>query len=174
MNSDLWNDWRITAYVFGELADDDKAAFETELSQNQELASAVEEAKLLTNRLSEMYAAEVMPALDNARRQQITDCAANLPTVASPPAPSQHGSNRRWALNLAASLLLVGTGGSLWWLSQQSQDGMTVALQAPGSTASPAVSAKKQDSADAVMLESAPAVSESLPGNCLDPKLAAN
>ena len=44
MSDSIWNDPRITAYVLGELSEDDRQAFEAELAGNAELEAAVAEA----------------------------------------------------------------------------------------------------------------------------------
>ncbi len=134
MNSDIWNDERITAYVFGELTDHDKAAFEAELLQNKELARAVDEAKSLTSNLSDMFAAEHTPPLDPQRREQIAACASDKKVSPASAAAASGSDVRRWMISLAASLLLIGSVGTFWWLGQRSPSGMSVAMQAPAAT----------------------------------------
>ena len=48
MSDSIWNDPRITAYALGELPEDERKAFESELESNGELAAAVAEARSLT------------------------------------------------------------------------------------------------------------------------------
>ena len=63
------NDYRITAYVYGELSDDERAAFEAEMATSAELRQTVEEirhtAKLLQRELSN----EPAIALTGAQRE---------------------------------------------------------------------------------------------------------
>lgn len=71
-----WDDPRVTAYVMNELGGEDKAAFEKEVSQNSDLAAAVDEARAVTAKLESLFAAESTPALDESRRVTITSGAS--------------------------------------------------------------------------------------------------
>ncbi len=59
MSESTWDDPRITAYVLGELPEQELADFESELESNAELAAAVEEARSVTGQLESLYASEV-------------------------------------------------------------------------------------------------------------------
>ena len=56
MSESTWDDPRITAYVLGELPEQELADFESELESNTELAAAVEEARSVTGQLESLYA----------------------------------------------------------------------------------------------------------------------
>ncbi|WP_372719680.1 von Willebrand factor type A domain-containing protein [Novipirellula sp.] len=71
MSESIWNDPRITAYVLDELPADERAAFESEMQSNPELAAAVEEARGVTSKLDSLFASESTPPLDANRRDKI-------------------------------------------------------------------------------------------------------
>ena len=115
MSESTWDDPRITAYVLGELPEQELADFESELESNTELAAAVEEARSVTGQLESLYASETTATLDDQRREAIV----------SPTQEKASLSIRiRWlrktpllVLAMAASLLLlIGVGP---WLKQQ-------------------------------------------------------
>ena len=76
-NSDsAWEDPRITSYVLGELSEDDRREFESELKSNDPLRSAVDQAESITSQLEGLFAAEQTPALEDARRDKIVSQAS--------------------------------------------------------------------------------------------------
>jgi Ca-activated chloride channel family protein len=108
MSDSIWNDPRITAYVLGELSGDERAKFESEIAINAELATAVEEARVLTVQLQSHFAQEPGPPLDAARRHAILAGSHASAGVANGDRPwfKRHG----WQLAIAASLLLLVVG----------------------------------------------------------------
>lgn len=106
MTESIWNDPRITAYVLGEMSDQERRDFESEMESSNELASAVEEARTVTAQLSSLYETESIPPLDEPRRAAIVGGNhVGLPSLGST-------SWRRTSTVLAvaaALLLLVGT-----------------------------------------------------------------
>ena len=71
MSNSSWSDPRITAYVLGELPENELTAFEQELESNAELSAAVDEARNVTGQLESLYAAESVGSLDQQRRNTI-------------------------------------------------------------------------------------------------------
>ena len=71
MSNSIWSDPRITAYVLGDLPEDERASFEQELESNAELSAAVVEARIVTGQLESLYAAEPIASLDAQRRDAI-------------------------------------------------------------------------------------------------------
>ncbi|TWT68277.1 YfbK domain-containing protein [Crateriforma conspicua] len=119
-----WDDPRVTAYVLGEMSDEDNQAFETEMTGNESLSAAVEEAKAVTGGLEHFYAelSDATDGLDAERRDAIRREAAVAPATDSttndtggPGFWRQHGVT----LAVAASLLLV-VGGLVAYPSVQS------------------------------------------------------
>jgi len=112
-NLETWGDERITAYVMNELSPDEKTQFENELEENNELAVAVTEARAVTDRLNEFYAAMPAATLDENRREEITNAAvANetfRPDSGAASGLSSASSRKRFALwAIAASVLFLG------------------------------------------------------------------
>ena len=70
-DSSPWDDTRVTAYVMGELTEDESAAFEAALERDESLASAVQQVRALTDELAVLFADEPGVALDEDRRQEI-------------------------------------------------------------------------------------------------------
>ncbi len=104
----LWNDYRITAYVLGELSTTENAAFEEEMRTDPALAAAVEETRVVTGKLVQLFAEENTPPLDATRREAIIahESRVNSPSVAS---QSASGWNRRHVFQAAvvASILFL-------------------------------------------------------------------
>ncbi|TWU47453.1 von Willebrand factor [Rubripirellula tenax] len=85
--SSPWDDSRITAYVMNELSDDQRVAFEKELKGNGELSAAVDEARLVTDKLAGLFAAESAPVLSDNRRDEIASGALPSTHLGTPPKP---------------------------------------------------------------------------------------
>ncbi|TVQ04074.1 MAG: hypothetical protein EA381_00705, partial [Planctomycetaceae bacterium] len=64
MAESIWNDPRITAYVLGDLSDEEKTKFENELGSDPELSDAVAEARGVTEQLRTHFASERAAVLD--------------------------------------------------------------------------------------------------------------
>ncbi|TWU43081.1 von Willebrand factor [Novipirellula aureliae] len=100
MTDSLWNDPRITAYVLDELPPAERAVFEGEMQSNQELATAVAEARAVTTKLDSFYAAEI----------------ESTPTVvdlAKDPAPTAWRTSSKLKLATAACIAMIIVGISI-------------------------------------------------------------
>ena len=106
MSSDS-NDIRITQYVFNELDETEKLAFEAEMDQNPELRKLVEQTQTTVTSLKSDFQAEPAVSLTDEQREKITvgSGAADSPEVA--PARPLSTSSFVGILALAASLLLI-------------------------------------------------------------------
>ena len=71
MSESIWDDPRITAYVLGEMSDQERQDFEIAIEANRELAAAVEEARTVTGQLASLYGDERSP--DAGRRASSSD-----------------------------------------------------------------------------------------------------
>jgi len=158
MAESIWNDPRITAYVLGDLSDEEKTKFENELGSDPELSDAVAEARGVTEQLRTHFASERAAVLDTGRRQTVLAAAAGSDPVAGsdPPAgsaqavvlPSRDAWWRRHGvlLGIAASLLIVIVGLSVpamqsvrqltqqdvvWQVDQAPENGEWAAAMAP-------------------------------------------
>ncbi|MCM2369785.1 YfbK domain-containing protein [Aporhodopirellula aestuarii] len=117
-----WDDERITAYVMGELPPEETAAFESEMSGNEELARAVEQAREVADKLAGFYASMPTTTLDADRREKIAG-AANVDTHR---ASTDQTPNKRFVLwAVAASILLIG----LALPAMMSRPGMQTAMK---------------------------------------------
>jgi Ca-activated chloride channel family protein len=132
MSDSIWDDPTITAYVLGELPDEQRDEFENRLESDSDLAAAVEEVRSLTGQLEELYAAEPTTTLDSERRESIvTGQSASV---------YRERDSRSWrpalliAATAAAILLLVGLAPLL----RQQQLEFTVS-QVDGSSSDPGV-----------------------------------
>ncbi len=114
MSESTWDDPRITAYVLGELPEQELADFESELESNTELAAAVEEARSVTGQLESLYASETTATLDDQRREAIVSPTQEKASLSDPDSGSW--KTPLLVLAMAASLLLlIGVGP---WLTQ--------------------------------------------------------
>lgn len=71
--SPIWDDDRITAYVMDELTGDEKRSFEAEMSRDDTLVAAVDQAQQVTAKLAAFYAAMPEEKLDADRLDTFTD-----------------------------------------------------------------------------------------------------
>ncbi len=111
------NDPRITAYIFSELDDQQRATFESELDQSEELRDAVQQTRAALEQLSSELQSEVQPVMSDAQRQNISQEIQRVSASDTKPRPtadvsvqgSATSSRRKWAVLavLAASLLVV-------------------------------------------------------------------
>lgn len=115
MQPSTWNDERITAYVLGELLASEVAQIEADMQADADLATAVDEARIVTEQLTAMFAAESPMLLDAMKRKEIfgTPAALSKPPVVVP-ATASHGAARRY-FALAASVLLLGTVATVFY-----------------------------------------------------------
>ncbi len=121
MSESPWNDPRITAYVLEELDDAERAAFETEMQSDSNLAAAVEEARSVTGQLIDLYTSEEMPPLDDERREAIrAGEAMPAPSTALP--PSSPPAWKVWGTVLAAAAVLLVLVGLAPWLNRHETD----------------------------------------------------
>lgn len=109
MQPSTWNDERITAYVMGELSPSETAQIKADMRTNTDLATAVDEARMVTKQLTAMFAAESPMLLDDIKRKEILGApiAISTPPMAVPETASRGAARRYFAL--AASVLLLGT-----------------------------------------------------------------
>lgn len=107
-----WDDPRITAYVMDELTPTDTSQFEAEMQQHPDLANAVEDARRVTGKLADFYAAIPTSTLDAARRERITGAAV---TPRDDSGAHTGYSGRRIAMwAIAASVLILAVAFPLW------------------------------------------------------------
>lgn len=101
-----WDDSRITAYVMGELSADDATRFEKELSENEELRQAVDQADELTRQLGDLFSSEAPNTLDEQRREKI------LAATQTPPQTVElsRAGNGRGARRMIVGLLAAAAG----------------------------------------------------------------
>lgn len=115
---ELWDDPSITAYVLGELGDDEASAFETRLSGNPELAAAVEQARGVTGQLESLFAGEPSESLESERRAAILTVPSESktqPVVAG----SDPASARLPLIAMAVAAALLMMVGLPWWLHRE-------------------------------------------------------
>ncbi len=117
MTESIWNDPRITAYVLGEMSDQERRDFESEMESSNELASAVEEARTVTAQLSSLYETESIPPLDEPRRAAIVDGTQ----VGLPGFNSTSGPRTGVLLAVAAALLLLFGAAPLYYSWQRAE-----------------------------------------------------
>ena len=111
-----WDDPRITAYVLGELDDQQRRQLEQQMVDDERLASAVAEARQIIDRVSRSLADEFSSSLSSHRREAIMQSQPPEPHDAlHPPRPERRLPWR--PLVLAASLLYLLGLGSGWLLS---------------------------------------------------------
>ncbi|MFP6670980.1 MAG: hypothetical protein VB857_06140, partial [Pirellulaceae bacterium] len=109
MSSDP-SDVRITQYIFNELDEADKTAFEAELERNPELQKLVDDTRGTVTALQSDFQAEPVVGLSAEQRQKIElgidnpSSAETGPDTARPAVPSRQ---LLFVLALAASLLLI-------------------------------------------------------------------
>ncbi len=76
MTDSIWDDSRITSYVLGELPEEERAAFESEMTDNASLRAAVDEARNVTDRIGGFFEGEAALELEKSRRTLILEGAA--------------------------------------------------------------------------------------------------
>ena len=73
MPDSIWDDPNVTAYILGELSEDEAIAFEKRMQENPSLAEVVAEARSVTDQLQIMYTEDADKTLDPIRREAITE-----------------------------------------------------------------------------------------------------
>ncbi len=124
MQPSTWNDERITAYVLGELSPSEAAQIEADMRTHTDLATAVDEARMVTKQLTAMFAAESPMLLDDIKRKEILGApiAMSAPPMAVPETASRGAARRYFAL--AASVLILGTVATAFYqLDNGNRDG---------------------------------------------------
>ena len=124
MQPSTWNDERITAYVLGELLPNETAQIDADMRTNTDLATAVDEARMVTKQLTAMFAAESPMLLDDIKRKEILGApiAISTPPMAVPETASRGAARRYFAL--AASVLVLGTVAMAFYqLDNRNRDG---------------------------------------------------
>ena len=158
MSDSIWEDPKLTAYILGELPEDERAVFEEMIQTNPKLADAVNEARDVTDQLQIMYAAEANTTLDQNRRETITHQQST--SVLTPK------STYSWrvpvtVLATAAALLLL-VGGPLLYKKLPSSMGEAIQSRSlfpePEPTDSPVMA--MGDEAESLMLEESAAIAE--------------
>lgn len=110
-----WDDPRVTAFVLGELPENEAAQFTEEMNANPELATAVEEARAVTEQVESFFHSTAVPPLESNRVESIVRESETAPTDEGPvSAGSAAGTawfQSRWVqFAVAASIagILVG------------------------------------------------------------------
>ncbi|UCE60967.1 MAG: von Willebrand factor type A domain-containing protein [Phycisphaerales bacterium] len=107
------NDWRLTAYVLGELDEKERADVEAMLAESEEARRAVEEIRRTTGLVEDELQKEPVLALTGEQRKAIEDKAAQMNGRGGIPATSSRSFWSRFGvpMSLAASvLILLGIG----------------------------------------------------------------
>ena len=105
-----WDDSRVTAFVLGELSQSEAAEFESQMKMDSALASAVDEARQVTDQLKVLFEEESTVRLDEDRREKILVAPSDqeLSSLAIKSAEmAGHGSNRSGS-NRSRQVLIVG------------------------------------------------------------------
>ncbi len=123
MSESIWDDPRITAYVLGEMSDQERHDFEIEMEADGELASAVEEARTVTDQLASLYGDETIPSLGDERRAAIVAGGAVSPAVDPSPSWPRIGL----VLAIAAALLLMLGVAPVMYRQHQAEKQVTMA-----------------------------------------------
>ncbi len=120
-----WPDWALTAYVLGELPDEQMNAIRTAETTDEELAREIQEIRSTTNALGELYQQELSEIQATrlnpapAGRGAVTDMTAQRNALASPDIGSDVPSPLGWKIGFfiagLAALLLFAL-----WLPTQS------------------------------------------------------
>lgn len=75
-----WDDPRVTAFVLGELPDNESAQFTQEMNANPELAAAVEEARAVTEQVESFFHSAAVPPLETNRVESIVRESETVPS----------------------------------------------------------------------------------------------
>ena len=107
MPDSIWDDPNVTAYILGELSENESIAFEKRMQETPSLAEVVAEARSVTDQLQIMYTEDADKTLDPIRREAITESNSENSTITR--------RSTAWRVPLillataAALLLLVGS-----------------------------------------------------------------
>ncbi|MFG0265304.1 MAG: von Willebrand factor type A domain-containing protein [Rhodopirellula sp. JB055] len=106
-----WDDPRVTAFVLGELPENEAAQFTEEMNANPELATAVEEARAVTEQVESFFHSAAVPPLESNRVESIVRESETAATEeASVSAGSASGTSwfqSRW-IQFAVAASIVG------------------------------------------------------------------
>ena len=108
------NDYRITAYAFGELEGQELAEFELELSQSESLKQQVADTRQMVGVIREQLQQEPELGLSAPQRAHVRQAIAGKPTVELAK-PTDPRLGWRMLLSVAAAACLVGLL-SLYWM----------------------------------------------------------
>ncbi|WDQ18746.1 YfbK domain-containing protein [Rhodopirellula sp. P2] len=113
-----WDDPRVTAFVLGELPENEAAQFTEEMNANPELATAVEEARAVTEQVESFFHSAAVPPLESNRVESIVRESETAPADEAPvSAGSAAGTawfQSRWVqLAVAASIVGILAGLSV-------------------------------------------------------------
>ncbi|PHQ35937.1 VWA domain-containing protein [Rhodopirellula bahusiensis] len=75
-----WDDPRVTAFVLGELPENEAAQFTEEMNANPELATAVEEARAVTEQVESFFHSAAVPPLESNRVESIVRESETVPS----------------------------------------------------------------------------------------------
>ncbi|MCR9211118.1 MAG: von Willebrand factor type A domain-containing protein, partial [bacterium] len=76
-----WDDPRVTAFVLGELPENEVAQFTEEMNANPELATAVEEARAVTEQVESFFHSAAVPPLESNRVESIVRESETVPAA---------------------------------------------------------------------------------------------
>ncbi|EMI29107.1 VWA domain-containing protein [Rhodopirellula europaea] len=79
-----WDDPRVTAFVLGELPENEAAQFTEEMNANPELATAVEEARAVTEQVESFFHSAAVPPLESNRVESIVRESETAPADEAP------------------------------------------------------------------------------------------
>ncbi|KLU04555.1 Von Willebrand factor type A domain protein [Rhodopirellula islandica] len=113
-----WDDPRVTAFVLGELPENEAAQFTEEMNANPELATAVEEARAVTEQVESFFQSAAVPPLESNRVESIVRESETAPADEAPvSAGSAAGTawfQSRWVqFAVAASIVGILAGLSV-------------------------------------------------------------
>jgi Ca-activated chloride channel family protein len=113
-----WDDPRVTAFVLGELPENEAAQFTQEMNANPELATAVEEARAVTEQVESFFHSAAVPPLESNRVESIVRESETVPADEAPvSAGSAAGTawfQSRWVqFAVAASIVGILAGLSV-------------------------------------------------------------
>lgn len=113
-----WDDPRVTAFVLGELPENEAAQFTEEMNANPELATAVEEARAVTEQVESFFHSAAVPPLESNRVESIVRESETAPADEAPVSAGSAASTAwfqtRWVQwFIAASVIGIIMGLSI-------------------------------------------------------------
>ncbi|MEM9367702.1 MAG: VWA domain-containing protein [Planctomycetota bacterium] len=106
---DAWDDARVTAYVFDELSNTDRAEFESAMKQSADLRRAVEEARAVADQLGVHFTCQPSESLSHASREAILDSTrVSVAGESTPTSPRKLSGWLKLAVAVGIAFVLVG------------------------------------------------------------------